>query len=205
MLRVKFLEPQDFKSHRGPSSVSAATRRDQPAPSPIALGSPAMQAMPSTLASSSLVRGSVTIGSPSLPIGGSRIVKETPYPMYEFQLEPGELISSGLGGRILIRGTVDYKQFQEQVMGRLLLVNAPIENIESKPISSSRSRRESEKQYLRLWEHNGLQTIMYNANSHVPSVYVEHDGKEKEQHTTKLLMVQWNLSARMYLNLPRHD
>lgn len=62
-------------------------------------------------------------------------------------------------------------------MDRKLLVNAPIEKIESKPISSSRLRLESEKQYLRLWEHNGLQTIMYNANSQVPSVYVEHDGK----------------------------
>lgn len=98
LLRVRFLEPQDFKSHRGPSSVSAAIRRDQPAPSPIALGSPAMQGIPSTLASPSIVRGSVTIGSPSLPIGGSRIVKETPYPMYEFKLQQGEFLSSELGG-----------------------------------------------------------------------------------------------------------
>lgn len=63
-------------------------------------------------------------------------------------------------------------------MGKTLLVNAPIEKIESKPVNSSRSRQESEKQYLRLWAHQGAQTIMYNANSQLSSpVYVEHDGK----------------------------
>lgn len=62
-------------------------------------------------------------------------------------------------------------------MGRVLLVNAPIETIESKPVDSSRLRKESEKQYLRLWAHNRMQTIMYSANSQAPSpVYVEHDG-----------------------------
>ena len=75
---------------------------------------------------------------------------------------------------------VDYNQFQEHVMGKKLLVNAPIDRIESKPVYSSKLRKESEKQYLRLWAHKGMQTIMFNANSQTSSpVYVEHDGKCK--------------------------
>ncbi len=63
-------------------------------------------------------------------------------------------------------------------MGKTLLVNVPIEKIESQPIGKP-LRTESAKQYLRLWEqHNGVQTIMYNANSLcLSAIYMEHDGK----------------------------
>ena len=72
----------------------------------------------------------------------------------------------------------DYKEFQERIMGRTLLVNAPIESVEAKSVNSSRLRQESEKQYLRLWAQNGAQTIMYHANSQPSApIYVEHDGK----------------------------
>ena len=63
-------------------------------------------------------------------------------------------------------------------MGKNLLVNAPIDTIQSRPIKSSKLRKLSEKQYVRLWAHNGTQTIMFCANSqHSPPVYVEYDSK----------------------------
>lgn len=72
----------------------------------------------------------------------------------------------------------DYNKFQEHIMGKTLLVNAPIDKIQSKPIKSSKLRKESEKQYLRLWAHNGVQSLMFSANCHNSSpVYVEHDSK----------------------------
>lgn len=72
----------------------------------------------------------------------------------------------------------DYNKFQEYIMGKTLLVNVPIDKIQSKPINSSRLRKESEKQYLRLWAHNGMQSIMFSANFQNSSpVYVEHDSK----------------------------
>lgn len=86
---VKFLEPHEFKLHMGPASVGAPVRMNQLSPTPIALGSPAIQAMPSTFASSSTVRGALTVGSPSLPIHGSRVQIDTPFPMYEFKLPQG--------------------------------------------------------------------------------------------------------------------
>lgn len=63
-------------------------------------------------------------------------------------------------------------------MGKNLLVNAPIDKIQSKHTNSSKLRKLSEKQYVRLWAHNGTQTIMFSANSQNSSpVYVEHDSK----------------------------
>ncbi len=74
--------------------MSGVTRKYQSPTSPIAIGGPAPPLTPDTLASSSVVRDSITVGSPSLPIDGSRIVRETQYPMYEFQQEKGVLIST---------------------------------------------------------------------------------------------------------------
>lgn len=113
LLMVKFLEPHGFTLHMGPASVSVPASRNQPAPTPIALGSPAMQAIPSTFASSSIFRGALTVGSPSLPIGGSRIRRDTPYPMYEFKLEKGVFIPIGLSGHM-----IDYVSFRLQKISR---------------------------------------------------------------------------------------
>ena len=89
LLMVKFLEPHEVTLHMGPASVRTPIRRNQPPPAPIALGSPAIQAMPNTFASSNIVRGALTVGSPSMPIHGSRVQMDTPYPMYEFKLIEG--------------------------------------------------------------------------------------------------------------------
>lgn len=86
---VKFLEPHEFTLHMGPASVGAPARLEHPSPTPIALGSPAIQPMPNTSASLSAVRGALTVGSPSMPIHGSRVRMDTPYPMYEFKLVEG--------------------------------------------------------------------------------------------------------------------
>lgn len=180
---MRFLEPQDFTLHMRPASVGLAATQDQSAPTPIALGSPAIEAVSGTPLSSSVVRSPLTLpltlGSPSLPIQGSRIFRDTPYPVYEFRNQKGVSTSWRLyeDWDMIDVNLLDYKQFQEHIMGRMLLVNAPIETVESKAINSSRLRQESEKQYLRLWEHDGGQSLMYSANLQGSSpIYVEHNG-----------------------------
>lgn len=76
---------------------------------------------------------------------------------------------------------LDYKLFQEIVVGKELLLNAPIDSITSKSIGGSETRTESELQYLRLWMSDDLQTIMYFANHSIPAgLYMEHNS-EKHQ------------------------
>lgn len=109
LLMVGFLKPHEFTLHMGPASVGAPARMNQPPPTPIALGSPAIPAMPATFTSSSTVRGTLTVGSPSMPIHGSRVKKDTPYPMYEFKVLEGMYMSFRL-----LSCLVDYVFFRLQ-------------------------------------------------------------------------------------------
>lgn len=96
-------------------------------------------------------------------------------------------------------GLSDYDKFQELIVGKKLLMSAPIEKIEFKPVNSSKLRKESEKQYLRLWAHKGVQTIMFNANYQNRSpVYVEHDSKWMCGNIQRnVLTIQWNFFTKV--------
>lgn len=75
---------------------------------------------------------------------------------------------------------LDYKRFQEIIIGKDLLLNAPVDTIISKAAKNSEHRDETEKQYLRLWKSGQSQSIMYYANLLTPfDSYLEYDSEWK--------------------------
>ena len=60
----------------------------------------------------------------------------------------------------------DYRKFQELLMGPnvTLQFQVPFESIRAKKYEESKPSKESQSQYLRLWQSNGRQTLMFFAN-----------------------------------------
>lgn len=69
------------------------------------------------------------------------------------------------------------------MVGKDLLLNAPVNTIVSKTAKNSEQKDETEKQYLRLWKSGQSQTIMYYANLLPPvGLYKEYDGERNLPH-----------------------
>jgi hypothetical protein len=172
-LIVKFLDPHHFVSQRWTPSVGSPS----PSTTTTYVGS-SVDGTPNTIGSgdTAVSVGSFgNIGSPLLPvaINGSRIKDETEFPIYEFQHEPGMLFAPSNRGLALISIPADHDKFQENVIGKKLLLNAPVESIMSRR-HGERARKESETQYLRLWDGGLGQSIMFYANN--DNRYVEYEG-----------------------------
>ena len=60
-------------------------------------------------------------------------------------------------------------------MGTVLLVNLPVNFVFYKLSTKSKPRKQAERQYLRLWDNKGNQTIMFYANLY--GKYIEHNSK----------------------------
>ncbi|CAD6593106.1 MAG: hypothetical protein ASARMPREDX12_006840 [Alectoria sarmentosa] len=60
----------------------------------------------------------------------------------------------------------DYERFQELLMGPdvKLQLQVPVQSITAKKYEESKTTKESQLQYLRLWESDGRQTMMFFAN-----------------------------------------
>ena len=69
----------------------------------------------------------------------------------------------------------DFWAFQENIIGKKLLLNAPVDHIAYQRFGESKPSKQSETQYLRLWKDNQGQTIMFHAN--YSGQYMEFDSK----------------------------
>lgn len=94
------------------------------------------------------VASSRNIGSPILTINNNVLKEESRRQEYDFENRD------------------DYLKFQEILMGPdvKLQLQVPVQSIKSKNYEIKRPTSESQLQYLRLWEFNGCQTVMFFAN-----------------------------------------
>lgn len=74
--------------------------------------------------------------------------------------------------------TSDFIKFQENLIGKTLLLTIPVNQIISQQLEPPRMRVESHTQCLRLWSSGRSQSIMYHANLLAPwPQYFEHDSE----------------------------
>ena len=71
--------------------------------------------------------------------------------------------------------SADYWTFQENIIGKSLLLNAPVDHIAYRKAGESKPSKQSERQYLRLWKNHYGQTVMFHANN--SGQYMEFDGR----------------------------
>ena len=133
---VKFIERYSLRSQRIPSER-------QPLDAPVIL-SPSLT--PASSAAS--VASSRSLGSPVLIANSGALKEESRCQMYDFENRD------------------DYRRFQEMLMGAdvRLQLQIPVQSITAKKYVESKPSKESELQYLRLWQSGGRQTLMYFAN-----------------------------------------
>ena len=91
---------------------------------------------------------SSSLGSPILTINSGVLREESRRQEYDFQ------------------SIEDYRKFQELLMGPNvnLQFQIPSQSITAKKYEESKASKESQLQYLRLWQSNGRQTLMFFAN-----------------------------------------
>lgn len=117
---------------------------------------------PDTLASTGSISSRSTGSSaPSTTIGS--FTRESRRQEYDFESEDGR-------GKIFFGDIaqetdiyLDYNTFQENIVGKSLLQNAPVSSIASKRYDHP-SDTEGEDMYLRLWQSARCQSIMFHAN-----------------------------------------
>lgn len=134
--RVKFIEPYLLRSQK----ISS-----EPKPSDASLVlSPSL----TSVSSAASVASSRSLGSPTLTINNGVLKEESRRQEYDF--EHGE----------------DYRRFQELLMGPdiILQLQVPVQSITAKRYEDSKPAKESQLQYLRLWQSGGCQTLMFFAN-----------------------------------------
>jgi hypothetical protein len=150
VLRVKFLELHLLTSQNLSNSPDEGT-----ALRPSYLGTP------DTLASTGSISSRSTGSSaPSTTIGS--FTGESRRQEYDFESEDGR---ENKFGDIAQETDIylDYNTFQERIVGKSLLQNAPVSSIASKRYDHS-SDTEGEDMYLRLWQSARSQSIMFHAN-----------------------------------------
>ena len=134
--RVKFIEPYLLRSQKVSSDR-------QPSDASSAL-SPSL----TPVSSAASVASSSNLGSPVLTSHGGVLKEESRRQEYDFEY---------LG---------DYRRFQEMLMGpdAKLKFQVPLQSISAKKYEESKPTKESQLQYLRLWQFGGRQTMMFFAN-----------------------------------------
>lgn len=134
--RVKFIEPYILRSQK-----ISSERRPSDVPSFL---SPSL----APVSSEASVASSRNIGSPVLTINNDVLKEESQRQEYDFENRD------------------DYRRFQEILMGPdvKLQLQVPVQSITSKRYEVNRPTKESQLQYLRLWEFSGCQTVMFFAN-----------------------------------------
>lgn len=134
--RVKFIEPYVLRSQK-----ISSERRPSDVPSVL---SPSL----APVSSAASIASSTNKGSP-IPTNYDGVLKEESRRQeYDFENED------------------DYRRFQEILMGPdvKLQLQVPVQSITSKKYEVNRPTKESQLQYLRLWQSSGCQTIMFFAN-----------------------------------------
>ena len=134
--KVKFIEPYILRSQK-----ISSERRPSDVPSAL---SPSL----APVSSEASVSSSRNISSPILTINNGVLKKESRRQEYDFENRD------------------DYRRFQEILMGPdvKLQLQVPVQSITSKRYEVNRPTEESQLQYLRLWDFNGCQTVMFFAN-----------------------------------------
>ncbi|MCJ1393913.1 hypothetical protein MMC18_006789 [Xylographa bjoerkii] len=146
---VTFLEPHRLISEKQSGLANAASNTSSRTPS--------LVDTPRTVVSTDSGQDILDIGSPLLTPSLVKVRKESEWPTYEFD------------------GKEEYEDFQASIMDKSLLVNVPVDFVYYKLRTAPRPYQEVERQYLRLWEDKGNQTIMFFAN--FSNRYVEYDIK----------------------------
>ena len=144
--RVKFIEAYPLRSQRISSKRKASDASSVLSPS----------LAPESSAAS--VASSRSLGSPvfATNFGGLKIESRT----QEYDFKDKE----------------DYWRFQELLMGpdAKLQLQEPVQSITVKKYEESKSKKQTELQFLRLWQSDGRQTLMFFANLLEPNKYREY-------------------------------
>lgn len=100
------------------------------------------------MSSAASVTSSKSLGSPVLTTNDGPLKEESQHHEYDFDRME------------------DYYRFQELLMGPdvMLQLQVPIQSIAAKRYEESKATKESQLQYLRLWQAGGHQTLMFFAN-----------------------------------------
>lgn len=134
--RVKFIEAYPLRSQKI-SSERKSSDASSVRSSSLAPGS-----------SAASVASSRSLGSPESTTNSSVLKEESRRQEYDFESRE------------------DYWRFQELLMGPdvKLQLQVPVQSIMAKKYEESKPKKESELQYLRLWQSGGRQTLMFFAN-----------------------------------------
>lgn len=134
--RVKFIEPYLLRSQK-----TSSERQTSDASSVL---SPSL----TPVSSAASVASSRSLGSPVLTTDTGVLKEESRRQEYDFE------------------NIDDYRRFQELLMGPdvKLQFQVPILSITAKKYEGSKPTKESQLQYLRLWQFGGRQTMMFFAN-----------------------------------------
>ena len=134
--RVKFIEPYILRSQK-----ISSERRPSDVPSVL---SPSL----APVSSEASVASPRNIDSPILAINKGALKEESRRQEYDFENKD------------------DYRRFQEILMGPdvKLQLQVPVQSVTSKKYELNRPTKESQLQYLRLWEFGTCQTVMFFAN-----------------------------------------
>lgn len=134
--RVKFIEPYLLRSQKVSSERQPSDASSDLSPSLTSVSSAAS------------VASSRNLGSPILTVNNGDLKEESRQQEYDFENRD------------------DYRRFQELLMGPdvKLELQVPVQSITAKKYEESKPKKESQLQYLRLWNSCRGQTLMFFAN-----------------------------------------
>lgn len=94
----------------------------------------------------------------------------------------------------------DYERFQELLMGPdvKLQLQVPVQSITAKKYEESKPTKESQLQYLRLWESDGRQTMMFFANLSS----TKHKYREYMMENLRPVESKSKITIRLEVHLP---
>lgn len=134
--RVKFIEAYPLRSQK----ISSERKSSD--------ASSVLSASLAPGSSAASVASSRSLGSPVFTTNSGGLKEESRRQEYDFESRE------------------DYSRFQELLMGPdvKLQLQVPVQSITAKKFEESKPKKESELQYLRLWQSGGRQTLMFFAN-----------------------------------------